>query len=58
MLIDLDDLITEGLDLAKMAAIADLTLTILNGRNSKEAMWLANALEYLRDECEAHDDVH
>ena len=55
MLIDIDDLVSEGLDPAKMAGIADCALMGLNGRKSKEAEWLATALESLRDECEARD---
>ena len=52
MLIDVDDLIEEGLDLEKMAAMADQTLLVFNGCKSKEAQWLEKALEQLRDECE------
>lgn len=55
MLIDIDDLVSEGLDPAKMAGIADRALMGLNGCKSKEAEWLATALESLRDECEARD---
>ena len=54
MLIDVDYLIEEGLDPEKMAAMADRTLLVFNGCKSKEAQWLANALEQLRDECELH----
>ena len=55
MLIDIDDLVSEGLDPANMAEIADRALMGLNGYKSKEAEWLATALESLRDECEGWD---
>lgn len=52
MLINVDDLISEGLNLENMIAVVDNVLFMLGRSKSKEAKYLSQALEELLDDCE------
>lgn len=55
MILDIDDLIEDGLDPGRMSIAAEQAMQGLAGCKSKEAVYLMSALESLRDECDLHD---
>lgn len=52
---DLRELRKKGYNIDSIGGWADRALSIFNGKTSKEANYVADLIEQIRDECEAFD---
>jgi hypothetical protein len=55
MQLDIENFAEMGLDPQTMGGVIERVLFVLEGFNSREAEFLANSLEGLRDDCEMVD---